>query len=54
VSVHKDNVSSVKLAKKLGAVFEDESEENSILAIMQREDSEKICNEGYIRGIIYL
>ena len=54
VSVHKDNVSSVELAKKLGAVFEDESEDNSILAIMQREDSEKICNEGYIRGIIYL
>lgn len=54
VSIHKDNVSSVELAKKLGAVFEDESEDNSILAITQREDSEKICNEGYIRGIIYL
>lgn len=53
VSVHKDNVSSVELAKKLGAVFEDAGGDD-IPAICQREDSDKICNEGYIRGIIYL
>ena len=53
VSVHEDNVSSVKLAKKLGAVFEDVGGDD-IPAICQREDSDKICNEGYIRGIIYL
>ena len=33
VSVHKDNISSVELAKKLGAVFEDESGDNSIFVI---------------------
>ena len=54
VSVHKDNISSVELAKKLGAVFKDESGDNSFLGIVQREDSEKISGDGYIRGIIYL
>ena len=54
VSVHKDNVASVKLAKKLGAVFEDEMGENNTPKLCGLENNDVKIKDGYIRGTIEL
>ena len=54
VSVHKDNVASVKLAKKLGAVFEDEMGENNTPKLCDLENNDVKIKDGYIRGTIEL
>jgi hypothetical protein len=54
VSVHRDNVYSVELAKKLGAVFEDVQGDCKISPIYQVEKCDVKMSEGYIRGEILL
>lgn len=54
VSVHRDNVSSVELAKKLGAVFENGQGDCKISSIYQVEKCDVKMSEGYIRGEILL